>query len=109
MVRPTKLSELRLCNGSSSNVFQPKKNLYQLDASGDDLPNQYDIIASDGDGNWNLDPMGYGPKCGKCGSRKHSSNACDADLSKVRCSNVRRMDTAVRIVPTEKEKAKANR
>ena len=65
--------------------FQPKKNLYQLDASGDDLPNQLDMTASDGDGNWNLDAMGDGPKCGKCGSRKDSSNVCDADLSKVRC------------------------
>ena len=65
--------------------FQPKKNLYQLDASGGESPSQYDMTASDGDGNWNLDAMGGGPKCGTCGSRKHNSSACDADLSKVRC------------------------
>ena len=26
-----------------------------------------------------------GVKCGTCGSRKHSSNACDVDLSKLKC------------------------
>ena len=45
---------------------------------------QYDMSASDGDGNWNLDAVG-GVRCGTCGSRRHSSNACDVDLSKLKC------------------------
>ena len=40
--------------------FQPKKNLYQLDASGEESPSQYDMTASDGDGNWNLDATNVG-------------------------------------------------
>ena len=45
---------------------------------------QYDVSASDGDGNWNLDAVG-GVKCGTCGSRRHGTNACDVDLSKLKC------------------------
>ena len=50
----------------------------------DESTAHYDMSASDGDGNWNLDAVG-GMKCGTCGSRKHSSNACDVDLSKLKC------------------------
>ena len=42
------------------------------------------MSASDGDGNWTLDAVG-GTKCGTCGSRKHRTHACDADLSKLKC------------------------
>ena len=66
--------------------FHPKKNLYQVNQVevSDELIVYYDMSASDGDGNWNLDAVG-GMKCGTCGNRKHSSNACDVDLSKLKC------------------------
>ena len=66
--------------------FHPKKNLYQVNQVevSDESTAHYDMSASDGDGNWNLDAVG-GMKCGTCGSRKHSSNACDVDLSKLKC------------------------
>ena len=32
-----------------------------------------------------INAMGQTPKCGKCGSRKHSTSDCTTDLSKVRC------------------------
>ena len=32
-----------------------------------------------------INAMGQTPKCGKCGSRKHSTADCATDLSKVRC------------------------
>ena len=62
------------------------KNLYQVNQVevSDESTAHYDMSASDGDGNWNLDAVG-GVKCGTCGSRKHSSNACDVDLSKLKC------------------------
>ena len=66
--------------------FQPKKNLYQVNQVevSDESTAHYDMSASDGDGNWNLDAVG-GVKCGTCGSRKHGTNACDVDLSKLKC------------------------
>ena len=66
--------------------FHPKKNLYQVTQveGSDESTVQYDMSASDGDGNWNLDAVG-GVRCGTCGSRRHSSNACDVDLSKLKC------------------------
>ena len=53
--------------------FHPKKNLYQVNQVevSDESTAHYDMSASDGDGNWNLDAVG-GMKCGTCGSRKHS-------------------------------------
>ena len=63
--------------------FHPKKNLYQ---GSDESTVQYDMSASDGDGNWNLDAVG-GVKCGTCGSRRHSSNAyATHEVAKVRCN-----------------------
>ena len=32
-----------------------------------------------------INAVGQTPKCGKCGSRKHSTSDCTTDLSKVRC------------------------
>ena len=67
--------------------FHPKKNLYQVNQVevSDESTAHYDMSASDGDGNWNLDAVG-GVKCGTCGSTKHGTNACDVvDLSKLRC------------------------
>eukprot|EP00435_Cladocopium_sp_Y103_P002281 s7957_g1.t1 len=63
--------------------FHPRRNLYQVEASVEEAAH-YDMSASDGDGNWNLDAVG-GVKCGTCGSRKHSTHACDVDLSKLKC------------------------
>eukprot|EP00435_Cladocopium_sp_Y103_P071884 s313_g38.t1 len=63
--------------------FHPKKNLYQVEVH-DEHAAHYDMSASDGDGNWNLDALGT-HKCGTCGSREHGTNACDADLSKIKC------------------------
>eukprot|EP00435_Cladocopium_sp_Y103_P039270 s2980_g10.t1 len=63
--------------------FHPRRNLYQVEASGEKAAH-YDMSASDGDGNWNLDAVG-GVKCGACGSRKHGTHACDVDLSKLKC------------------------
>ena len=63
--------------------FHPKNNLYQVEMSEESIAH-YDMSASDGDGNWNLDAVG-GMKCGTCGSRKHGTHACDADLSKLKC------------------------
>ena len=66
--------------------FHPKKNLYQVKQveGSDESTVQYDMSASDGDENWNLDAVG-GVRRGTCGSRRHSSNACDVDLSKLKC------------------------
>ena len=63
--------------------FHPKKNLYQLETA-DENVGHYDMSASDGDGNWNLDAVG-GMKCGTCGSRKHGTHACDVDFTKLKC------------------------
>ena len=63
--------------------FHPKKSLYQVEIA-DENAQHYDMSASDGDGNWTLDAVG-GTKCGTCGSRKHRTHACDADLSKLKC------------------------
>ena len=45
--------------------FHPKKNLYQVTQveGSDESTVQYDMSASDGDGNWNLDAVG-GVRCG---------------------------------------------
>ena len=63
--------------------FHPKKNLYQVEVAGENAMH-YDMSASDGDGNWNLDAVGA-MRCGTCGSRKHGTHTCDVDLSKLKC------------------------
>ena len=66
--------------------FQPKKQLYQLGNESESAAEYYDMTASDGNGEWNLDAVGNsGHRCTKCGSRKHGASMCDADLTKVRC------------------------
>ena len=63
----------------------------------------YDMSASDGDENWNLDAVG-GMKCGTCGSRKHGTHACDADLSKLRCfKSARSLDIFLLIARREEK------
>ena len=66
--------------------FQPKKQLYQLGNKSESAVEYYDMTASDGTGEWNLDAVGNsGHRCTKCGSRKHGASMCDADLTQVRC------------------------
>ena len=46
----------------------------------------YNMTASDGNREWNLDAAGNsGHRCTKCGRRKHGGSMCDSDLTKVRC------------------------
>ena len=41
----------------------------------------YDMSEQDG----NLDALGQGERCSKCGSRKHQTQSCTVDLSKTKC------------------------
>ena len=63
-----------------------QKQSYQLGNESEGIRQSYDMTASDGNGEWNLDAVGNsGSRCTKCGSRKHGASICDADLTKVRC------------------------
>ena len=43
------------------------------------------MTASDGNGEWNLDALGKsGHRYTKCGRRKHGTNICDTDLTKIK-------------------------
>ena len=67
--------------------FQPKKQLYQLvnGSETESAVEHYDMTSSDGNGDWNLDAVGGGVRCTKCGSRRHAAGMCDADMTKVKC------------------------
>ena len=65
--------------------FGTSKNVSQLVGQGFSQGSEVSQGNDETDPEGGINAVNQGPKCGKCGSRKHSTNDCSTDLSKVRC------------------------
>ena len=70
---------------SELNLATSVKKLNQVEGNGE--IEWFDMTHSDENGEWYLDAVGgvQNGKCNKCGSRKHTTNSCTVDLSRVKC------------------------
>ena len=65
--------------------FGTNKNVSQLVGRGFSQGSELSQGNDETDPEGGINAVNQGPKCGKCGSRKHSTSDCSTDLSKVRC------------------------